>query len=268
MGARLAGAVALTSTQLPARSTFQGLTQVVRYNWPLYATAGAVAFAALLVPVWGVVPHPLLLAIQIGAAVAMFWTFSSSLVTFYVYDRSELYRWQWLVAALQGDPQRWAAFHAGVDEASEAIRALYPHSHGEVFDVYDSRKMSEASIVRARTIDAAASNVRKADSDALPLADAQIDVAFLIFAAHEIREPADRVRFFRELRRILVAGGCIVLVEHLRDGWNFAAYGPGFMHFLSRAEWTRVATESGFSLHVERTVTPFVRCFIFKSMAR
>jgi SAM-dependent methyltransferase len=258
----------VTGARVPARSTFQGLTQVVRYNWPFYVTAGLVALGALLAPGWVKLPRPLLLALQLGAGVAMFWTLSSSLATFYVFDMSELFRWRWLVGVLEGGPNRWAVFHAGLDEASEAIRALYPDSHGEVFDVYDSRKMSEASIERARTTAVPAGTTRRADTDALPLAGSEIDVAFLIFVAHEIRSPTDRVRFFRELQRTLVPGGRVALVEHLRDGWNFAAYGPGFMHFLSRAEWTRVATESGFSLDVERAVTPFVRCLIFKSRPR
>lgn len=271
MGARLVGAavsVMLIDAQLPARKTFQGFTQVVRYNWPFYAIAGLVTLAALLAPVWVNLPNPLLLALQLGAGVAMFWTVSSSLTTLYVYDLSRLYRWEWLIAALEGGTQRWAVFHAGLDEASDAIRALYPHSHGEVFDVYDSRTMSEASIVRARTNTLAAPSMGKANPEALPLADSDIDVAFLIFVAHEIRSRAARVRFFRELRRTLIPNGRVVLLEHLRDGWNFAAYGPGVTHFLSRAEWTRVAAESGFSLHVERGVTPFVRCFIFKSISR
>jgi SAM-dependent methyltransferase len=200
--------------------------------------------------------------------VAVFWTLSSLLVTYYVYDVSRLYRWQWLAAALECRPRRWAAFHAGLDEASEAIRVLYPSADGEVFDVFDSQKMSEASIERARATSPGVATTRKANPDALPIADSQIDVAFLIFTAHEIRDAAARVRFFTEIRRSLVPSGSIVLVEHLRDAWNFIAYGPAFAHFFSRAEWARVASEAGFSLHAEIVVSPFIRCFILKAIAK
>jgi SAM-dependent methyltransferase len=256
----------MTRPGTPARSTFQGLVLVVRYNWPYYVAGGAMTLASLAVIRWVNLPRSLSLLIQMGAAAAAFWMVSSLLVTFYVYDVSHLYRWEWLADALGSRPRRWATFHAGLDESSQAIRALYPESDGDVFDVYDPRKMTERSIERARTHSAGLA-ARTADPSALPLANSQIDAAFLIFAAHEIRDPADRVRFFMELRRSLVPGGRIVLVEHLRDAWNFGAYGPGSRHFFSRSEWTRVARESGFSVQAEQTVTPFVRCFTLEKIA-
>jgi len=253
----------MSALRVPARSRFQGLAHVLRYNWPYYGAAAAAIVAAIAITRWADLPAPVSWLIRIGAGVAAFWSLGSILVTFYVYDLSHLYRWHWLATLLESRPRRWATFHAGLDETSDALRALYPGSHGDVFDVYDPRTMTEPSIERART-NSGDSTASKADAGALPIADSQIDAAFLIFAAHEIRNPADRVRFFQELRRTLRPSGRIVLVEHLRDIWNFAAYGPGFRHFFSRAEWTRVAAAAGFSLQAERSVTPFVRCFVFK----
>lgn len=157
--------------------------------------------------------------------------------------------------------------HAGLDETTPAIRALYPDARGMVFDIYDSRRMTEPSIARARA--RSVSPVDKAIMpEAIPLANSEIDAVFLIFAAHEIRDAADRDRFFRELARIVRAHGRLVLVEHLRDLWNFAAYGPGFGHFFPRSEWIRAATSAGFSILTEESLTPFVRCFVFGNAAK
>jgi hypothetical protein len=56
----------------------------------------------------------------------------------------------------------------------------------------------------------------------------------------------------------------VVLCEHLRDAWNFAAFGPGFLHFLPRSAWTRVAAESRFDVEREFSITPFVRIFVLR----
>jgi hypothetical protein len=56
-----------------------------------------------------------------------------------------------------------------------------------------------------------------------------------------------------------------VLVEHLRDAANFAAFGPGFLHFFSRRTWL-AAAEGPFQLAVEFPITPFVRVFGFEAI--
>jgi hypothetical protein len=53
-----------------------------------------------------------------------------------------------------------------------------------------------------------------------------------------------------------------LLVEHMRDWKNFVAFGPGFLHFYSRAEWLRVIREARLTVEREVFVTPFVRCFL------
>jgi ubiquinone/menaquinone biosynthesis C-methylase UbiE len=90
------------------------------------------------------------------------------------------------------------------------------------------------------------------------------DAVFLIFAAHEIRSAKSRREFFAEMRRVLAPSGRIVLVEHLRDWRNFAAFGPGCFHFQSRQAWLRAANKTGFSVTAEFGVTPFVRIFTLK----
>jgi SAM-dependent methyltransferase len=251
------------SPTLPRRP-FQGMIQILQFNWPFYATAavvcavGAAGVALLPLPGW---LRGLGLA---GVAGAGYFSGGSLLASWWVYDHSPLGRWNWIADLLPDAPRHWANIHAGLDESSLALRRLFPASTFTVLDIYDPATMTEPAIVRARARMPAPVPALPATPGALPLADGTLDTVFLIFAAHEIRDPALRERFFGELRRVLAAGGQVLLVEHVRDLANFAVFGPGFWHFLPRAEWLRLAAGAGLRVAAARRITPFVRVWVFE----
>jgi hypothetical protein len=125
--------------------------------------------------------------------------------------------------------------------------------------------MTEPAIARARHQKPVAPGV-PARSDALPVDNGWADAVFLLMTAHEIRAPAKREQFFRELARILSVGGKVVVVEHLRDWANAAAFGPGVFHFLPRGEWLRLAAVAGLEVEREQRFTPFVRVFVYRHL--
>ena len=57
-------------------------------------------------------------------------------------------------------------------------------------------------------------------------------------------------------------GGRIVMAEHLRDPANFVAFGPGFLHFHSAANWRKCWENAGLRGSDEFAVTPWVRFFV------
>jgi SAM-dependent methyltransferase len=239
------------------RGRYHGLLQILAYNRPMFWRTGIACAVAALALALLPIPRPLTLLAAAGIALALGWSASSLLVSHWVYDLSPLGGWDWLPGLFPTPLRRWASVHAGLDETFGALARVIPAEQRTVLDIYDPAEMTEPSIVRARrlSLDRAAT---PADFRALPLADGAADAVFLIFAAHELRRPESRRRFFAEVARALAPGGRAVLVEHLRDLPNFLAFGPGFLHFLPRREWLRLAAAAGLAVREERRITPFV----------
>ena len=245
------------------RGQFDGVLQIVRYNWTLYIVA--VLVSTLVVFLVDVVHPPAALAglLILGALAAVFWLALSLAVSHYVYDRSDLYRWEWIRDRVAPSPGHVVNIHAGLDETSLALQAIYPAAEVTILDIYDPAEMPEPSIARARREARSTLASVTADFRRLPLETASADLVTVIFVAHELRRAASKETFFREAWRVLPPGGRLLLVEHLRDGWNLAAFGPGALHFFPRHEWLRVARATGFQLGEEFSRTVFVRAFVF-----
>jgi SAM-dependent methyltransferase len=257
----------------------RGLRQIVRLNWPFYAAAVAVVAIAPPViqrlPVAGWIRMPMYAA----AGLVAVWLAASLAASWIVYDRSRLMQWDWVLQALGFDPGSWINIHAGLDESSPALRALFREARGRVFDIFDPVRMTEPSIARARlrslrerrrgrAVPAGtnAEEAERADFRRLPVATGTVDAALLLLSAHELRTDEARTALFTELRRVLGPGGRIVIAEHLRDWANFAAFGPGFLHFHSRRTWTRCFARTRFDIHSEFRITPFVRVFVLRRL--
>jgi SAM-dependent methyltransferase len=197
-----------------------------------------------------------------AAALTAFWSLSSLLASWYIYDHIAVTRWKWIPQTLSFPPKRWLNIHAGLDESTQALLQFFPNTEYLVLDIYDDREMTEPSIARARHLHPSPQPAIVGKLDALPFPDCDRDTLFLLFAAHEIRHPVRRREFFVEAARVLADSGQLLLVEHVRDWKNFVAFGPGFLHFYSRDEWLSVAHAAGLTIVREDSVTPFVRYFL------
>jgi ubiquinone/menaquinone biosynthesis C-methylase UbiE len=240
---------------------FQGVSQILIYNWHFYvaALAADLLIILLLISFPHTICRPLLWLIAIPPT---FWAVSSILVSHYVYDRSALYRWEWLSTVLDNRAEIWLNIHAGLDQTTVPLSRIFPAAQIKSIDIYTPYEMSEPSIARARHRAQPTTIHEIADATALPFADSACDAVLVIFAAHELRSHDAKFRLFRELHRVLKPDGRIVLVEHLRDWRNFLAYGPGFFHFFSARVWCSVASQAELNGINERSVTPFVKCFV------
>jgi SAM-dependent methyltransferase len=244
------------------RGAFTGVLQIVRFNWRMYAFTIAAGITTSVVLVLGSLSETVRWLLGVGAVAGILWTLNSLIVSHWVYDRSHLCRWKWIAEAVPVFPKHWAHIHAGLDESSSSIRKLFPQSRGTVVDIFDPNEMTEQSIAEARKSVDEATN--RANLRCLSFPAKSLDLVFLIFTAHEIRAAASRAAFFSELNRVLMPNGRVLMVEHMRDWRNFVAFGPGFLHFLSRSEWLSRAREANFTVEREFTITPFVCVFLFK----
>jgi SAM-dependent methyltransferase len=243
---------------------FDGVLKILRFNLPHYAAGAAVV--AVAVAILATIPLPTWLDALVLASVCIagFWLIASLLVSFYVYDLSPLYRWRWISEMLAEVPDRWVNIHMGLDDSTAALRRMFPSGTGRSFDAFDEREMSEPSINRARRSATNSEPAEPVSFSALPLGTAWCDAVFLILSAHELRRRQSQEQLFSEVSRIMRPGGTVLLVEHLRDGWNFLAFGPGFMHFWPARRWASLVSGAGLTIEKRRRITPFVTAIVLR----
>jgi SAM-dependent methyltransferase len=244
-----------------------GLRQIVRFNWTQYALG--ISGIVVVVTMTSQVPmstagRVLLLS---GPALAGIWIAASLVASWMVYDHSPLTEWSWVGDAVGFHPLTWVNIHAGLDESTPALCALFSPSRGRVFDIFDAAEMTEPSIARARHVARPKVEPEVVDFRQLPVAAGGVDAVFLLLSAHELRQDAARHAFFAEVQRVLSPHGRVVVAEHLRDVANFGAFGPGFLHFHSRRTWQRCFASAQLAIDSEFSITPFVHVFVLKRAA-
>ncbi len=240
------------------RHQFQGVTNILRFNWHFYALAVVGAAVGLLLASW-LGGWWLVIGVCLVFAV-LATTIVSLLVSWYVYDQSNLYTLDWL--GEQGTPREIVNIHAGFDETSVFLAQRFPTANLQVFDFYDPELHTEISIKRARKAYAAFPGTVAISTSEVPLPENSVDLIFLLLSAHEIREETERSRFFSVLRMALKPGGKIIVAEHLRDRANLLAYSLGAFHFLPREEWYHTFTMASFNLVEEQKINPFITAFM------
>lgn len=228
-----------------------GALQILRFNWPTYLLGVFVCVACRLFP------SPL--TVVVFAATA-YWSVASLAASYWVYDRSPLMGWKWLPDWLGAPVGRWIMVQTGFDSTKGVLAEALSAPPLAVVDLYGTPGVGGASVRRARAENAPSDKTLSG----LPLEAGECDAVLAIFSLHEIRAPEARVAMFEAFARTLAPRGRLVVVEHLRDWRNFLAFGPGFLHFRSDAEWRRCAGAAGFVIEKSRFMTPFVHAYCWR----
>ncbi len=242
------------------RKPFQGLTNIVKFNWHYYVIAFVLVTAVVLFK--NFLPYYLNLTATVLVALAILATVISLFVSYYIYDLSDLYEFQWLNNLNIAPNAQLVNINAGFDETSSIFVNKYPTSNLQVFDFYDPEKHTEVSIERARKAYPAFPGTKIITTNAIPLKINSVDHVFLMLAAHEIRNTEERINFFTQLGNALKPEGKIIVVEHQRDLPNFLAYNFGFFHFHSNPSWKAVFKSAELTQIEELKLTPFISAFI------
>jgi hypothetical protein len=245
------------------RKPFQGVYNIIRFNWHFYLGASLFAIALILLPQFLLSNYRNLFFLVVSLIV--FSTVGSLCVSYYIYDYSNLYDFTWTERLKGQKPEVIANINAGFDETSAILASIFPQSNLSVFDFYDPKKHTEVSIARARKAYATFPGTISIDTSALPLDANTVDLLFNIFALHEIRNRSERIAFLKLQKQSLKPGGACIIIEHLRNLPNFLAYNIGFFHFLSESEWLNNFCEAGLTVEAKSKQTPFVSVFILKA---
>lgn len=241
------------------RKPFQGVFNIVRFNWHFYLLA---ILGIVLISITNTfLPIGIQIVVSSSIFIVAFTTILSLLVSYYIYDVSDLYK---LEFAGEVGNEKLLNINAGFDEISEIIMGKMTNSDLTICDFYDEEKHTEISIKRARKAYPPKSRIISVESHYLPFFDNNFDKIFAMLSAHEIRDEQERILFFRELNRIIKPNGEIFVIEHLRDKFNFLAYTIGFLHFYSRKNWVRTFSKANLILKNEIKITPFITVFILE----
>jgi len=243
------------------RLPFQGVTNIVRFNWHFYLAAFVFA---LLIFLAGSFFNQHRTYAYVLCVLLIIPALSSFVVSLYIYDLSNLYTFDWLDELSVNATGTSLNIHAGFDETSVLLRSKYPRSNLSVFDFFNPEKQTEFSIKRANKVYCHNNDAVKFSPSNLPVLNDLADSIFVIFSAHEIRNDIERAVFFNELRRAGKSSVKIIVTEHLRDIPNFLAYTVGVFHFYSRSKWLKTFSKAGLEISSEVKVTPFITTFVLK----
>lgn len=241
------------------RKPFQGLTNVIRFNWHFYAFSLFSLITLFLIremysPLMQFIITSLILII---AFIILF----SLIVSFYVYDLSNLYKMEWLKGRKGGTVLN---VNAGFDEVSKLIMKIMGQVELINCDFYDPTKHTEVSIKRARKAYPPDPRSISVTTGKLPFDNESFDVLIAFLSVHEIRDSNERANFFKELNRVLKPSGEIIVTEHLRDFNNFLAYNIGFFHFHSKRTWLDTFKSTGLFVNEEVRTSGFITTYILK----
>ncbi len=243
------------------RTPLQGVWNIMRFNWHFYLLS--VGFLLLLIGLIFLLPN-YSFWFKLVVLATFITSLNSLIVSTYVYDFSDLYLLDWLPPNDSKTDFHLVNINAGFDETSVLLEQKYPKATMTVLDFYDPKKHTEISIKRARKAYPPFPNTQNISTSAIDLDSNTADLIILFLSAHEIRNEAERIIFFKELQRILKPAGQILVTEHLRDLPNFLAYTIGFFHFHSKAIWLQTFAKANLKVTKKINSTPFITTFILK----
>lgn len=239
------------------RKSLQGVSNIIWFNRHFYLIALLVLTVLFLLK--NQFPPLIQILLNVGIVGAIFTLMVSLLVSYFVYDLSDLYQLKWIKNA---DNKKVLNINAGFDETSDIIITKFPETDLTICDFYDPNKHPEISIKRARRAYPPSARTISVSTNQLPFSENTFDKTIVILSAHEIRNQDERAQFFKELNRVTKSSGQIFVTEHLRDLNNLMAYTIGVFHFYSRKSWLQTFKEADLIVTEEIKTTPFIITFV------
>lgn len=243
------------------RKRFEGLKNVVKFNFQKYLLAAFVGIIGLVLLF--TTENNILFFLGICCQTTWLLIFNSLLVSFWIYDYSPLYKLEFLNDQVDKSALKILNISSGFDEIGGVLKSKFPKAEIRNMDIFKALPQRELSIQLAKKQNSSG-QTEELESLQIPLDSGSMDIIVLFFAAHEIREDSYRQDFFYDLNRVLKSGGTLFITEHQRDLSNFLAYSFGFLHFYSNKLWLDLFRKTRFNISEEITENPWVKTYKLK----
>ena len=236
--------------------------QIFSFNKPAFILSASVIIicTAVLCFFQLVIFLKILLAFIIfGAA---YFSFGSLLASYFIYDRSSLYKFSWLRPYLS--PQtRLYNLYSGYSESGHLLEQAFPGYSIRHFDFFDPQSAVTASIRTAQRLS------KPLDAEMIDYKNWETGhkagIILFMQSLHELRPLDQKVDCLLKAKENMEPGGRIIVVEHLCDLKNFLIYGPGAFHFFGERHWRKAFQDAGLEVVSSFNITPFIKTFILSS---
>jgi len=246
---------------------FSGVRHTIRIHWPVYLIGfGGGILGCLLIIALGIWRGwyafvPLALALML----VLFYFLTLSLWASYVqFDIRGNQDHHMLFEMGQLQPtDRFAHIHLGSRVTALGLSRRLISGRLTVIDVYNPQLTPSRALARMRKLrrhPPADPRLTWLDGsiDLLPLPDGSTKAATISRSLGEFWQPGDRQCLLKEVARILVPGGHLLIAEPTRSDTNTLVMGPAVLRLRPAKHWRRELVEAGFEIVEERTVRGLV----------
>jgi SAM-dependent methyltransferase len=237
---------------------YSGTMTTLLYNWPIFAST--LFFGLVMLGVSLLLPGPWTWLALICGLGALGIVLSVLLTTYLVYDAGASHEYDRLAELGRlNEANMVLDITCGKLRGTRGFLPLFKRSgHYFLIDIYDSTKMTESPLRRAREMEPPMQTDRRiyqqpGKVERLPVPHKWADIIYCDFSLHEIRNANDRDALFAEFARVLKPNGRLLIAEHSLDMPNFISFGPGAFSFFPANTWQDHIEKAGLKIeHHER----------------
>ena len=180
----------------------------------------------------------------------------SLFASYKLYDQSNLYKPEKLFKRIPFTKNdKGILLHASFDPISRKLENLIEPENLKIYNLYGNRHEDDTSIKISNKVFPPHPNQINIDPTNFKDQSDSIDYIFAITSAHEILTQEKRVKFFKEVKRIMKPNGTLILCEQMRNFINFLFFNVGAFHFVTFKDWEEAITESGMKITKKEKLT-------------
>ncbi|NJN93693.1 MAG: class I SAM-dependent methyltransferase [Anaerolineales bacterium] len=245
---------------------YSGTVSTLLYNWSIFA--GALFFSLVTLITGMLLPEPWPWLFWISSAGVMSLCLSILVTSYLVYDRGQQHEYDRLAELGQVDQANVIVdITCGKLRGTRGLLPRFKGGHYFLIDIYNAEKMPDSALRRARELEPPLQAERRiyqrpGQTHSLPLPHNWADIIYCSFSLHELHHAADRDALFAEFARVLKPGGRLLIAEHGRDWFNFAAFGPGVFSYFSPTMWQKHLTKAGLTVQTHERWRSLVHLWV------